>query len=635
MKLMIVAALMATMNAQADPTFSTKQVPVNRGGEDGGTVSLLFYEDIPQVPYISVADFQQLMLPGTTIKVSKTADGEYTLTGPYAEAIVNTATEQFTSADYMGFTNLMSLLQEGMPNAYYDGAPYVRYSRAELSPEQATVTFDFQKYGIDLRGDDASVYFPLATLSDMYSDLYYHIAGYNGEKVLVVTDNNNALSTKFEPERTMAILKSESRSADVAAFSYAELCFVVDHFWGFPGRSPLEEGVRSCGLDTALDAAENGPAIKTLLKSTNMKEYFLGMDCLQVLLYDGGHTDAKIDMLAYLALDEDGGFSEFQNALAQMAVSYPELVQMVTDNIRKAYDTSVMESVALARPVEEGVTYYKEGDTAYLLFPQFGPTNFAAWQAYYEGGAKGDVPSFDQNFAGDLSTVLDAIQKANDDPEVKNLVVDLSANTGGSLDVVMAMTALMGGQSHIYCLNTLTGQRQVYYYDVDCNFDGKFDEQDKAVKYDLNFAVLTSSVAFSCANLFPSLMKDMGFPIIGQKSGGGACAIQNFITAEGLQWQLSTARAHLTDNQWQSIDGGIEPTDPIDVSSGDYSAFYDVAAISNIIKNNPPTSITMPEAYTKPADGFWYSLDGRRLYGQPTKKGVYIYNGKITIYARP
>ena len=45
------------------------------------------------------------MLPGTTIEVSRTGEGAYTLTGPYAVATVNTTTEQFASDDYMGFTN--------------------------------------------------------------------------------------------------------------------------------------------------------------------------------------------------------------------------------------------------------------------------------------------------------------------------------------------------------------------------------------------------------------------------------------------------------------------------------------------------------------------------------------------------
>ena len=75
--------LLLSLRALADgaTSFETRQVPVNRGGEDDGTVSLRFYSDLPSIPYISVADFQGLVLPGTTIEVSKTSEGEYLLVG--------------------------------------------------------------------------------------------------------------------------------------------------------------------------------------------------------------------------------------------------------------------------------------------------------------------------------------------------------------------------------------------------------------------------------------------------------------------------------------------------------------------------------------------------------------------------
>ena len=264
------------------------------------------------------------------------------------------------------------------------------------------------------------------------------------------------------------------------------------------------------------------------------------------------------------------------------------------------------------------------------MYDQFGETNYEAWNDYYDGGcAPDDLPAIDDDYLGDLSVVLDALQQADEDPEVKNLVIDLALNPGGSLDVVLAMTALMGGQSHFYSENVLTGQRQTIYYDVDCNFDGQFDEQDKDVAFDLNYAVLTSGISFSCANLFPSLMKGMGFPVIGQKSGGGACAVQIFATPEGLQYQLSSARARLTDKDWQNIDGGVEPTYVIDTTYG-YEDFYDIDAISNIINSDVATTITAPAAQGGTA-AVWYMLDGRRFTGKPAQRGIYIYNSKKVV----
>ncbi len=640
---MVVVVLSATMSVFADPTFTTKEVKVNRGGVDGGKVTLRFYEDMPSVPYISVAQFQALMLPGSTVTVTKDGD-TYNLQNSYATATVNTATEQFSSDDYMAFTNLMSLIQkDGMDNVYLDGAPFIRYKSQELTPATVTVTFDFGKYGIDLRGDDEAVYFPFATIADLYSDLYYHIAGYNGEEVVLATENENSDICTFDSGRALALIGQTTRPADLAEFTYKELCFVIDKFYGMPGRSAYEDVIKEYGLDKALsdNLIDDGSTIKQLLKSTDMKDYLFGMNCMQVVLYDGGHSSVYVDFLVLMKLLKSDGLNKWIENVTAMKEKYPALYFGVLTNLLSHIDPSRDNAVEAARK-DKGVNdlfYYKEGDTAYLLYPQFGPTNSPAWKAYYDGGCKEeDKPKYDEEHKGDLGTVLDAMKKANDDPEVKNLIIDLAANRGGSLDIVMAITALTGGQSHFYSENTLTGQHQLITYDVDCNFDGVFDEKDKEVwkEYKLKYGVLTSKLSFSCGNALPSLMKDMGFPIIGEQCGGGACAVQNFITPEGLQFQISSYRGKLTDKNWNSIDAGVEPNYPITVTAKpdeeikyDYSGFYDVAAISKIM--NTATDITAIQVSdNKHQSDLWYTIDGRRVKA-PTTKGIYVNRGRKII----
>ena len=627
--LLLQLILMLSLRALAEGgiSFETRQVPVNRGGEEDGTVGLRFYSDMPSVPYISVADFQQLMLPGTTIKVTKTGRGEYLLEGPFAQATVNTNSELFSSDDYMGFTNLMGLVKEGMDNVSYGGAPFVRYNHQELTPTSATVTFDFKKYGINLRGDDTAVYFPFATISDLYSDLFFHIASYNGEKVVLVTDYRNGEVAELELENAKKLYKTENRNEDMANFCYAELCFVIDHFYGMPGRSPLESGIRSDGLDKALDTAANGALIKQLLKSTNMKEYFIGMKSLQVLLQDG-HTNLMVDMNLFSVVREEGeNFETWKAGNKTIEDTYPDLYYPLMDYLNHLKNPKEQD-IANARPFKE--TYYKRGNTAFLMLESFGPICKEAWDDYYDGGCKGETPGINEDYLGDLNVVLDALKQAAEDPEVKNLVVDLASNPGGTLDVVMAMTALMADQSHFYSENVLTGQRQEIYYDVDCNFDGVFDERDKDVKYDLNIAVLISELSFSCANLFPSLMKDLGFPIIGERSGGGACAVQQFVTPEGMQYQLSSARARLTNDKWEIIDNGVEPNYVIDVSSGDYSAFYDVDFINEIFRDKTLNPSGIASITNSDDTNVHYDLFGRKI-AAPTAKGIYIVKGRKVV----
>ena len=188
---------------------------------------------------------------------------------------------------------------------------------------------------------------------------------------------------------------------------------------------------------------------------------------------------------------------------------------------------------------------------------------------------------------------LDALNKAEADPEVENFVVDITANGGGSADIVMAMTSLVMNKSYLCYDNPLTGQRSIVQYEVDRNFDGVFDGKDKDVKYDLNFAVLTSGMSFSCGNLFPSMLKDAGIPVIGETSGGGSCAIQAMCTADGFCFQISSFRSRLNTLAGENIDEGIIPDLPIEndymveiegpngtkMTVKNYNDFYDIEKV--------------------------------------------------------
>lgn len=89
---------------------------------------------------------------------------------------------------------------------------------------------------------------------------------------------------------------------------------------------------------------------------------------------------------------------------------------------------------------------------------------------------------------------------------------------------------------------------------------------------------MTSSIAFSCGNLLPSLLKELGYKIIGERSGGGSCTIKLETTADGLVYVHSSYDC-LSNNNGDNIDGGV-PTDfAISVygedGSYDMSKFYD------------------------------------------------------------
>ena len=558
--------------------FIVAQTVVNNNGESTQKVALRYYEDMPHVAYISVSDFQNMLVPSKSIRVSKTAASQYQLVTSKGEtAMVNTAEESMTFDDYLSFVSL-SVNAEGVADND-DELFYVHEKPMEYTPATASATFDLKKYGIDLRGDGQMVYVPLITLSDIYSDLDGKHVFFNGEKI-ILTDFETTPVT-IDEAFCMKPYEATERPADLAAYSYGELCFAIDHFYGRPGRNDIDNIIQEKGIDQALSEKH-----RTLLQSTKMNEYLFGMEYLGILLDDGSHTRLSPVLNASVM-----GITD-PNVLGQLAAKfvipftadYSDEVAAVMANLQRTDGSSV---AAKARyELLNTDTYTKIGNTMYCIFDDFGPIDSKGWTAFYKG--TGPLPTYNPEFKGDINGIVEALDKAAADPEVKNFVLDMTCNNGGELSVLQAITALLAGKTAVNYENVLTKQRIVNDVQVDANFDRMFDDNDMKPRHpELNIAIMTSHYAYSCGNLLPSQMKDFGFLIIGEKTGGGSCSIQRMCTPEGLCYQISSARARLVNKAGENIDRGVEPHIVLEVKQAtgqddggdnvvysDFSAFY-------------------------------------------------------------
>lgn len=559
--------------------FIVTQTVVNNNGESTQKVTLRYYEDMPDVAYISVSDFQDMLVPNKSIRVSKTAASQYQLVTSKGETVmVNTAEESMTFDDYMSFVSLSATNVAGLEEDD-DELYYVLDKPSTYTPAAASVTFDMKKYGIDLRGDGQMVYVPLITLSDLYSDLEGKHVFFNGEKI-ILTDFET-LPITMDEAFFMKPYEATERPADLAAYSYGELCFAIDHFYGRPGRNEIDKTIEEKGLDQAL--SENA---RKLLRSTKMDEYIFGLEYLASQLYDGSHTTiSPISICSVIGITDSKIINQFAaKFITHFTGDYPSEVMAVVENVQRN-DGSEMAAKARQQLLNTD-TYTKIGNTMYCIFDDFGPIDSKAWTAFYKGA--GPLPTYNPEFKGDICGLVEALDKAAADPEVKNFVLDLTCNNGGELPVLQAVTTLLAGKTDVNWDNVLTNQRVVNDVQVDANFDRSFDDKDNIPHYpQLNIAIMTSHYAYSCGNLLPSQMKDYGYLIIGEKSGGGSCSIQRMCTAEGLCYQISSARARLVNRAGENIDRGVVPhialevkqttgkdDDGDDVAYSDFSAFY-------------------------------------------------------------
>lgn len=543
-----------------------------------GTVMLRFYNDMPTVAYISVSHFQEMMYPSTTIQVQNLGNGKYALTNPFATAEVDTQNDLFVSNDYEAFTNMMGMVQPGMPNTTYDALPIIRWKSLDASPKQVDVTLDYGKYGIDIRDDGTNVYFPFATITDLYVDGYMHMADFNGELVMVAPNGAYSLDAGY-PLFLFTPLLKDTRTDDMVDYSYKNLCFTLTNFFGYPGRALLEKSMKEKGLDQALqDYGKAGQMTRELLKSKNMYDYFSGSATLSCLLFDGGHTHT--DLTYINNIDTLGNFMLTLKPIreAKLKEFYTYCPEYLTIKQADEDDRALRKELDALREEKIGknVRYTKVGNTAYCHFDLF-MCDDSGWRKFYKGeGPKPTIKDYPDDW---LVILIDAIEKAQNDPEVKNFILDTSTNGGGSSDIVIFLTSMFANKPDLYYENTLTGQRMKCSYDVDRNLDGKFDEKDRDVKLDLNIGVLISSYSFSCGNLLPAMLKDYGICLLGKKTGGGSCCVLYNPSADGFGYRYSSHRARLNNLKGQNIDGGIEPD--YQLENGD---FFDIAKVGRLIE---------------------------------------------------
>lgn len=594
-------------------SFTLKEIPVING-QSGDKVALRYYEDFKDIAYISVSDYHKMMT-GNSVTVKKSGFGQYELSHSKGNAKVNTKSETFSSDDYLAFLNLMDFTQKDMANVYYDGFPYCRFKSVEYSPQTVPVTLDYGKYNIDLRGDDEAVYFPFITLDNLYSDLQYHRACFNGEEIVVIKNVCEDYPIPYDEDFAKANSKPE-RTEQMAEFSYNNLCFTLDNFYGQPGREQFNK-LRQIGLEGELSAlGSEGECLKGLLKSLSIPEYFAGIKLLDYFVDDGGHTSLVYHLSGYsfdfennpevkeqwdsIYNDKINYFQKFKD------IYYKNIVSEATSFYRRKQN-----SLLRAEKYGNNNTYQKSGQTAICFIDNFLPSkleeNYYAWKNFYNG--TGPKPTLDEYPDDTILVFYDALEKACADPEIKNFVIDITLNTGGSADQVVFLTSLMYNKAEVYSRNMLTNQIENIKYDIDRNLDGKFDADDEKPPFEnldkLNFVILQNKTCFSCGNLFPSLAKDNGIMVIGETSGGGACAVQYNQTGEGYAYQISSCRSHLVNKNGQSIDSGVEPDfeipfenpdnvisvktkNDVDTVVGtvtvhDYSKFYDAEYLNTLI----------------------------------------------------
>ena len=214
--------------------------------------------------------------------------------------------------------------------------------------------------------------------------------------------------------------------------------------------------------------------------------------------------------------------------------------------------------------------YQKVGNTAYITFDSF------------TLGRRTDYSEETLEIFDTIYIIMYAHEQITNDPEIENVVVDLSCNGGGTLDSAVYLVAWMLGYCDLSTYNSITESSATTTYKIDVNLDGVFDSNDSIA--DKNLYCMISGVSFSCGNYVPALLKTSGrVTIVGRTSGGGACAVLPAVRADGTIFGVSSSlqMSYVVNGSYYHADTGVVP----DVVLTKYESFYDRVALTDYLNS--------------------------------------------------
>ena len=175
-----------------------------------------------------------------------------------------------------------------------------------------------------------------------------------------------------------------------------------------------------------------------------------------------------------------------------------------------------------------------------------------------------------------------ALNKIEENKNVKNIILDLSRNRGGLVvSMYLTLSFLTNDPLEYVYVDLFKENTTTFTYTFDTNQDKNFNDNDSFDKY--NWNILISPLSFSAGNLLPFIAKENNYAtILGQRSGGGMCTVNYLALADGTSLQISSTqelRVRDKTNKLHKVEQGFSPNIKVD-----YNDFYNVDYYLNLLK---------------------------------------------------
>ena len=435
-----------------------------------------------------------------------------------------------------------------------DDRPFVNLYRRvpthSFKREGESTSVFLSEYDISMVVYDDQLYLPLATVSDI---LMPAPITFNSEALFVTRDDLNNTVTNAEGLTQYDLFyrpAKRERSAELARFTYNELCLMLDHCYGLKE----EHGVTN-GFDQYFIAA----GLEGDLKSTDPIVFTNAL--YQVLDGYFGDRHSGLTSASFYA------GSDFQASGDNSSITWDDSKQLY-DRFKKAREAA---GITADDQIRDG--YYEIGDTAFVTFDSF----ISAHKDYYDTSL---YDHFHDIYMTDtISLVIWAHNRIHrQDSPIRKVVIDLSCNGGGHLNACMYIASWVLGAANLSIEDVSNGAQYTTVYWVDVDLDGKCLKDDELGVNYLDVYCLVNGNTFSSGNLLAALFKQDGrVTLVGQTTGGGACTVRNISAADGTLFSISSNyRMSIVKNgAFYNIDRGVEADIPLRKPA----SFYDRPAL--------------------------------------------------------
>ena len=570
-------------SSESKDNYNLKSVNVYREkSKIDKTIPIRYYEETPNVPYIGIKEYFKEFY-NTNLK-SFSYNGFVTFfkgENDYIKIDVNNS--------ILGIKGNFELGHH--PDFKENTDKTFLHLDSEKSTKKQYKMIDLNRYEMRTYAKHNEVYVPFGLLNNLYGGIEGYNIAYNGKDIYVLDhygelSNGEARGEQYFADTYYSEYSTEKdRYQDLARYTYNQLCFTFDNLRGYTTQLLFgDNNLVSLGLDSLLETYY--PGIKQYLLSTKKSDYEKGLLLLFAGLSDGGHTgliSKEPPSLKYL--DELKQKQEYKTLIDTVLAFDQETVSrynLLYDAKAVAFNDYYAKDIARYK-------YNNEYKTAYISFDSF-IIDTKLWDQYYKGDkTKLQELENGNDFKDTYAFVRKSLYQAKADG-AQNVVIDLSTNGGGSNNAMLGVFSLLNGAKAVdNHNNTIDNTRNSKYYTVDINLDGKYDDADveEAKKFNFNIVALTSRSSFSCGNLLPSLMKERGYKIVGEKSRGGSCAVAKEETADGFIYNRSSYFC-LCDSQGRNIDSGVDlDLNLVEVTNGtkNVSKFYDYKTIAQYLNS--------------------------------------------------